>query len=69
MARSGSRSAGSGRFVSDGAARRSSAKTTTEAVGRGTSNDKTVFRSAESGQFVTAFEAKANPTTTIRQKI
>mgnify|MGYP001021478645 CR=1 FL=1 len=69
MARSVSRSARSGRFVKASAARRSPRTTTTEKVGRGTSNKTTVHRSAISGRFVKASTAQRHPSTTITQQV
>ncbi|PQE02197.1 ABC transporter ATP-binding protein [Mycobacterium sp. EPG1] len=64
-----SRSASSGRFVSKATARRNPAGTTTERVGRGTSNGKTVTRSASTGRFVTKATGKRNPGGTISQRV
>lgn len=69
MGSSVNRSAGSGRFVSKAAAARWPSKTTTERVGRGTSNNRAVNRSASTGQFVTEATAKRNPGGTIRQNV
>jgi hypothetical protein len=43
--------------------------TTTERVGRGTSNSHTVNRSASTGRFVTAATAARHPGTTITQRV
>ncbi|GAB1692954.1 hypothetical protein [Krasilnikovia sp. M28-CT-15] len=67
--RSVSRSAGTGRFVSSRTAARSPRTTTTERVGRGTSNSQTVNRSASTGRFVTAATAARHPGTTITQRV
>lgn len=69
MARSVNRSAGTGRFVSDAAAARRPAKTTTERVGAGTGNTRSVSRSASTGRFVRASTAKRNPSGTIQQRV
>lgn len=74
MARRGSsrtvsRSAGTGRFVKARTAARSPRTTTTERVGRGTSNTRTVYRSASTGRFVKAATAARNPGTTITQRV
>jgi hypothetical protein len=69
MARTVSRSAGSGRFVGKAAAARWPGKTTTERVGRGTGNNRTVNRSASTGRFVTESTAKRNPGGTIQQSV
>ena len=69
MARTVSRSAKTGRFVSKGTARRSPRTTSTERVGRGTSNKTTVNRSTATGKFVKASTAKRHPDTTITQKV
>lgn len=63
------RSAGSGRFVSKAAAARWPGKTTTERVGSGTGNARTVNRSASSGRFVTEATAHRNPDGTISQRV
>ena len=44
-------------------------KTTTEHVGEGTGNDRTVNRSASSGRFVTERRAKGDPGGTIAQRV
>ena len=67
--RSVNRSAGTGRFVSKAAAARWPSKTTTERVGRGTSNTRAVNRSASTGKFVTAATARRNPNGTITQQV
>lgn len=69
MARSVSRSAKTGRFVTPARAKASPKTTTTERVGRGTSNSKTVTRSASSGRFVTTQAGKRNPGGTITQQV
>ncbi|PZF62702.1 ABC transporter ATP-binding protein [Curtobacterium sp. MCBD17_013] len=69
VARTVSRSASSGRFVSKAAAARWPSKTTTEHVGSGTSNARSVNRSASTGRFVTEATAKRNPGGTIQQHI
>lgn len=66
MARTVSRSARSGRFVKASTARRSPSTTTTERVGRGTSNTRTVQRSAATGRFV---RPGGDPGTTISQRV
>ena len=58
MARSVSRSARTGRFVTTKHAKASPKTTTTERVGRGTGNAKTVTRSASTGKFVTTATGK-----------
>ena len=67
--RSVSRSAGTGRFVSKGAAARWPGRTTTERVGRGTSNTRAVHRSASTGKFVKASTAARHPESTITQRV
>lgn len=67
--RSVSRSASTGRFVPSSTAARSPRTTTTERVGRGTSNDRTVHRSASTGRFVRAATAARHPGTTITQHV
>lgn len=69
MARSVSRSARTGRFVRASTARRSPRTTSTERVGRGTSNKRTVNRSTITGKFVKAATAQRRPSTTITQKV
>lgn len=70
MARAVSRNARNGQFVTKTAARKNPRTTTTaEAVGRGTSNRKTVYRSTINGEFVTAATARRHPSTTIKQKV
>ena len=68
-ARSINRSATSGRFVSQAAAARWPSRTTTERVGRGTSNTRAVNRSAATGRFVKASTAAKHPESTITQKV
>ncbi|WP_394254309.1 hypothetical protein [Pseudoclavibacter helvolus] len=43
--------------------------TTTERVGKGTSNSRTVTRSASTGRFVTEVTGKRNPDGTITQQV
>lgn len=69
MARTVSRSASTGRFVSRRTARRSPRTTSTERVGRGMSNKTTVNRSTVTGKFVKPSTAKRHPDTTIAQKV
>ncbi len=69
MTRQINRSAKTGRFVTQAAARRNPSTTTTEAVGKGTSNKTTVNRSAGSGRFVTEATARRHPDTTISQQV
>lgn len=69
MARTVSRSASSGRFVKASTAARSPRTTSTERVGRGTSNATTVNRSAMTGRFVAASTARRHPDTTITQQV
>jgi len=69
MARTVNRSARTGRFVTEAAVRRSPSTTTTERVGRGTSNSRAVHRSAKTGRFVTGRKADGNPGTTITQRV
>jgi len=69
MARSVSRSASTGRFVSKATVSRWPGKTTTERVGSGTGNSRSVNRSASTGRFVTDGTAKRNPGGTIQQKV
>lgn len=69
MARSVSRSARTGRFVSKATVARWPGKTTTERVGTGTGNGQTVNRSAATGRFVTPATAKRNPGGTIQQNV
>lgn len=69
MARTANRSAGTGRFVSARAARRSRSTITTERVGRGTGNSRVVYRSASTGRFVRQSTAERHPDTTIRQSV
>ncbi|AGB23002.1 hypothetical protein Mycsm_02669 [Mycobacterium sp. JS623] len=53
-----------------GSTARSNPKTTTtESVGRGTSNKTAVNRSAASGRFVKESTAKRHPNTTITQRV
>jgi hypothetical protein len=63
------RSARTGRFVSNATAARWPQYTTTERVGAGTSNSRSVFRDASSGHFVTARDAANNPAGTINQRV
>lgn len=67
MARGVSRSASSGRFVKASTAKRNPSGTTTEKIGRGTSNKTSVNRSAASGRFVTDVTARRHPHKTITQ--
>lgn len=69
MARTVSRSARTGRFVSKATAARSPRTTTTERVGSGTGNARAVTRSASTGRFVTAATGRRNPAGTITQKV
>ena len=69
MARTVSRSASSGRFVKASTARRSPRTTTTETVGRGTSNKSAVNRSAITGRFVKESTAQRHPDNTITQQV
>lgn len=69
MARSVSRSASTGRFVSKATVARWPGKTTTERVGTGTSNNRSVNRSASTGRFVTDATVKRNPGGTVQQKV
>lgn len=69
MTRHVNRSAKTGRFVTQATARRNPSSTTTEAVGKGTSNKATVHRSAGSGRFVTQATARRHPDTTITQRV
>lgn len=69
MARSVSRSAGTGRFVSKATVARWPGKTTTERVGSGTGNSRAVNRSASTGRFVAPSTAKRNPGGTIQQQV
>lgn len=69
MTRHVNRSAKTGRFVTQAATRRNPSTTTTEAVGKGTSNKTTVNRSASSGRFVTEATARRHPDTTITQQV
>ena len=69
MARTVSRSAKSGRFVTKRTATRSPRTTTTERVGRGTSTKTAVNRSAVSGRFVKVATAQRHPGTTITQQV
>ncbi|WP_082764185.1 ABC transporter ATP-binding protein [Frondihabitans sp. PAMC 28766] len=63
------RNAGTGRFTTARSAKANPARTTTEHVGRGTSNGTTVYRSAGTGKFVTKRAADGNPGGTIRQNV
>lgn len=58
------RSAGSGRFVTKGYAKRNPSRTVSETRGGGSTGG--VHRSAKTGRFVTEGYAKRNPKTTIR---
>ncbi|PZP22354.1 MAG: hypothetical protein DI613_18505 [Kocuria rhizophila] len=69
MARTASRSARTGRFVKASTARRSPRTTSTEKVGRGTSNKTTVHRSTITGRFVKESTAQRHPSTTISQRV
>lgn len=69
MARSASRSARTGRFVKASTARRSPRTTSTERMGRGTSNRRTVHRSSITGRFVKESTARRHPSTTISQRV
>ncbi|TFD43819.1 ABC transporter ATP-binding protein [Cryobacterium sp. TMT2-10] len=69
MGQSVNRSAKSGKFVSNAAAARWPAKTTTEHVGQGTGNARTVHRSAASGLFVSPKAAQKDPGGTISQRV
>jgi hypothetical protein len=69
MTRTVNRSAKTGRFVTKGTARRSPRTTTTERVGRGTSNKTAVSRSTVTGLFVKSSTAQRHTDTTITQKI
>lgn len=69
MARTVRRSARTGKFVKASTAKRNPRTTTSEKVGRGTSNKTTVHRSAITGKFVTAATARRHPTTTLKQKV
>lgn len=69
MARSVSRSASSGRFVTKATAARHPGRTTTERVGTGTGNSRQVARSASTGRFVTPATARRNPGGTINQQV
>lgn len=69
MARTVSRSASTGRFVKASTASRSPRTTSTETVGRGTSNNTTVNRSTITGRFVTESTAQRHPNTTITQQV
>jgi hypothetical protein len=62
-------SALTGRFVRTRAVSRSSATTTTERIGSGTGNSRTVYRSASTGRFVTPATAARHPSTTIKQAV
>jgi hypothetical protein len=69
MARSVSRSARTGRFVTKATAARSPRTTTTERVGSGTGNSRSVNRSASTGRFVTDATVRRNPGGTITQQV
>jgi hypothetical protein len=62
-------SAVTGHFLGKKTASRNPKTTTTEAVGRGTSNKTTVNRSAATGRFVKESTAKRHPDTTISQRV
>lgn len=64
-----SRSARTGRFVSTATARRYPRTTSTETVGKGSGNAKTVTRSTITGRFVTGATGKRHPDTTITQAV
>ena len=63
------RNSSSGRFTTARSATSSKARTTTERVGRGTSNKTTVHRSSGTGRFVTKRAADQNPGGTISQRV
>jgi hypothetical protein len=63
------RNSSSGRFATARSAKSSPARTTTERVGKGTSNKTTVHRSSDTGQFVTKGAADRNPGGTISQRV
>ena len=69
MARTVSRSARTGRFVKASTARRSPRTTSTETVGRGTSNQTAVNRSTITGRFVKESTAQRHPDTTVTQQV
>lgn len=69
VARSVSRSASTGRFVSKATVARWPGKTTTERAGSGTGNSRVVNRSASTGRFVTGTTVKRNPGGTVQQKV
>lgn len=69
MARIASRSARTGRFVKTSTARRSPRTTSTEKVGRSTSDKTTVHRSTITGRFVKESTAQRHPNTTISQRV
>lgn len=69
MARKVSRNAQSGRFVSPATAAKNPRMTSTEEVGKGTSNAETVNRSTITGKFVKVSTAKRHPDTTISQRV
>lgn len=69
MARTASRSARTGRFVKASTARQSPRTTSTERIGRGTSNKTTVHRSTITGRFVKESTAQRHPGTTISQRV
>ena len=68
-ARTVSRSASSGKFVTKSYARRAPSRTITERVGGSTKNSRTVNRSASTGRFVKASTAARHPSTTITQRV
>lgn len=67
MRRTATRNARTGRFTTKRAAVGSARTTTTERIGRGTSNAKPVVRSARTGRFVPSWMADRYPDATIRQ--
>lgn len=69
MARRVNRSARTGRFVKAASAQRNPRTSTTEKVGRGTSNKTTAHRSAVTGRFIKESTAQRHPGTTISQRV
>lgn len=69
MAKSINRSSRTGRFISTAAAARWPNRSTTERVGKGTSNSRTVHRSSTTGRFIQESSAKRNPGGTISQRV
>lgn len=69
MARTVSRSASTGRFVKASKVKSSPRTTSTERVGRGTSNKTTIHRSTITGKFVKESTAVRHPDTTISQQV